>query len=272
MVNTGWERDRRGHFDEIVSSYDAVRPDYPAELFSDIFAYAPRDRLSALEIGAGTGKATKAFLESGYTVTAVEISENMRAFLKERFAGDVKLRVEAGAFEDAVLPENAFDTIYAASAFHWVDANVGCPKAFRLLKSGGCLCLFRYNWMNDDVFSSDGFAEIYDKYYFSHYEKQPPRPKKTREYLSSKDGIMSGFRFSDMADYGFTGVQTSFYDKEYFYTAEKYISVLDTMSDYRALPDEKRLPLYESLERLILASGGGVNIKYCFQLYMGRKP
>ena len=39
-VKTGWERDNRTHFDEIVATYDMVRPEYPNELFADIFKYS----------------------------------------------------------------------------------------------------------------------------------------------------------------------------------------------------------------------------------------
>jgi len=56
---TGWERENRTHFDEIVLEYDRVRPDYPAALFEDALMYAgPGQGMKALEIGAGTGKAT----------------------------------------------------------------------------------------------------------------------------------------------------------------------------------------------------------------------
>ena len=37
---TGWERNKRMHFDEIVMNYDMVRQGYPSKLFSDIFQYS----------------------------------------------------------------------------------------------------------------------------------------------------------------------------------------------------------------------------------------
>ena len=64
MTRTGWERERRTHFDEIVLDYDRVRPEYPAEMFEDAIAYAGGNK--ALEIGAGTGKATGPFLQAGF--------------------------------------------------------------------------------------------------------------------------------------------------------------------------------------------------------------
>lgn len=143
---TGWERDRRVHFNDIVENYDSIRPEYPLELFHDIFNYSENTtRKSALEIGAGTGKATTPFLSAGYDVTAVEIGSNMADFLIKRFSDHEKFNVVISSFEDAVLQENSYDLIYAATAFHWIDVKIGCPKALRLLKDGGTIALFRYN-------------------------------------------------------------------------------------------------------------------------------
>ncbi|WP_312372949.1 methyltransferase domain-containing protein [Lachnoclostridium sp.] len=64
----------------------------------------------------------------------------------ERFKGYKDFNVITSTFEDALLEENNYDLIYAASAFHWVDAETGCPKAFRLLKSDGAIALLRYNF------------------------------------------------------------------------------------------------------------------------------
>lgn len=145
-AKTGWELHRRGHFDEIVTAYDQVRPTYPSRMLDDIMAYMGQDTgLRALEIGAGTGKATVPFLRAGCDVTAVELGERMAAFLLERFRECPNFTVLNTAFEDAELDEGRYGLIYAASAFHWVKAELGCPKAFRLLKSGGVIALLRYN-------------------------------------------------------------------------------------------------------------------------------
>ena len=36
---TGWERENRIHFDDIVLNYDKIRPEYPAKLFQEVFKY-----------------------------------------------------------------------------------------------------------------------------------------------------------------------------------------------------------------------------------------
>ena len=145
-TKTGWERDNRMHFDEIVVNYDKFRWDYPAELFADAIQYSGQGNgKRAIEIGAGTGKATAPFLDAGYTVTAVEMGANMTEFLQDKFKEYKNFNVITSTFEDAPLEDESYDLIYAASAFHWVDAEIGCPKILRLLKSGGAFVLFRNN-------------------------------------------------------------------------------------------------------------------------------
>ena len=64
---------RRTSFNEDVRNYDIARPDYPKELFSDILSYLDERKAgkTALEIGIGTGQATKPFLDAGFRVTAI---------------------------------------------------------------------------------------------------------------------------------------------------------------------------------------------------------
>jgi 16S rRNA A1518/A1519 N6-dimethyltransferase RsmA/KsgA/DIM1 with predicted DNA glycosylase/AP lyase activity len=84
-VKTGWERENRTRFDEIVVNYDKARWDYPQEMFADIFEYSgSREGMKAIEIGPGTGKSTTPVLDAGHDVTAVELGANMAEFLLEK--------------------------------------------------------------------------------------------------------------------------------------------------------------------------------------------
>lgn len=59
--------DLRTTFNEDEYNYDKARPDYPKELFEDIFNYINLSESgNALEIGIGTGQATLPFLDKGY--------------------------------------------------------------------------------------------------------------------------------------------------------------------------------------------------------------
>ena len=59
---------RRLSFGSVAEQYDRIRPSYPEQLVDDVIAYAG-DGLTAagraLEVGAGTGKATLQFAARG---------------------------------------------------------------------------------------------------------------------------------------------------------------------------------------------------------------
>ena len=130
-------------FNTVADVYEKIRPGYPDELYQALFAYAPLDESrSALEIGIGAGQATPPVLKIGCTLTAVEYGDQLARLCREKFSGYSRFSVITGKFEDAGLPEDFFDLVYSASAFHWVPEEIGYPKVFRILKSGGTFARF----------------------------------------------------------------------------------------------------------------------------------
>jgi ubiquinone/menaquinone biosynthesis C-methylase UbiE len=269
-----WARERRTVFNDIVEKYDQARWEYPAALYTDIFDYAgQRETKNALEIGAGTGKATVPFLDAGYTVAAVEISKNMTHFLLNKFNGSPAFNVIHTAFEAVALDENQYDIIYAASAFHWVDAAVGCPKVLRLLKNGGTFALFRKNVVpayGDALF--DEVQAVYKEYYYTHYTSDSKPPILSRDDYLTPNELYKNFRLQGLAEYGFADITMKLYDAVRSYNAEQYIALLDTYSDHISLPEENKKALYSGVKKAICKHGGQFNENVVFQLYMGRKP
>ena len=270
-MKTGWERENRHHFDEIVLEYDRIRPGFPAGLYDDIFDYAGAGRgKTALEVGAGTGKATAPMLEAGYTVTAVEPGANMARFLREKFKDHKDFSVIETDFEDFAPKNGDFDLVYAATSFHWVDAEIGCPKAFYLLRQDGVFALFRYNQIAAE---GDALFEEIQEYYKKYFLKPYKRPvRKNKADFATPVEIKRGFGFEDMAKYGFTDMSMKFYDAQRTLGADDYITLLETASDHRSLPPQDRAALYDGVHSAILRHGGQIKIDYIYQLYMGRKP
>ena len=260
----------RNHFDEVVVTYNRIRPDYPVKLFSDILDYAGTvNSKKAIEIGAGTGKATKPFLDAGYDLTAIEIGANMVDFLAKEFSKYNKFEVLNAPFEDAMLNNDKYDLIYAATAFHWVKAEIGCPKVFQLLKGGGVFALFRYNAVPADGGDlNEEIQAVYEKYYHKPYIR-PTR--KAKDEYGNQSEITKGFGFDDLKKFGFSDVTIKLYDSVWTFSADDYMSLLDTYPDHKSLKDSDRMSLYSGIKDAILRHGGQIDVNYVFQLYMGRK-
>jgi len=268
-IGPGWEREERKHFDEIVLNYEKSRWDYPDLLFKDVLKYNQAEPgKKAIEIGAGTGKVTAPFLDAGYVVTAVEMGQNMSDFLIEKYKGYKNFNVITSTFEDVKLENETYDLIYAASAFHWVESEIGCPKAYRLLKAGGTIALFRNSkFANKNEKLYEDIQEFYKEYYHKPYKP----PEKKGDLWSPRE-ILRGYGFENLTDYGFTDISTTLYEADISRTADEYIALMDTMSDHRSLPDNDRESLYAGIKNAINNHGGEITNTHVFQLYMGKKP
>lgn len=135
--------DQRLTFNEDAVNYDKWRPVYCGKLFQDIIAYSrigPGRR--AIEIGIGTGQATRPILETGCELAAVELGKNLAEYSQSKFRDFSLFKVHHTSFEDFTARENSVDLIYSGTAFHWIPEETGHPKVLRLLKDGGALALF----------------------------------------------------------------------------------------------------------------------------------
>ena len=134
-------------YNTIAETYDAIRPGYPASLIADIVEAGNLSETSKLmEIGAGTGKATTAFLSRGFSIDANEISPEMAEILRRKVVTE-RLTLSVCPFEDWAPPQHKYDCIYCGQAFHWLDKTVKFEKCQAYLKQDGLLALFWYDPM-----------------------------------------------------------------------------------------------------------------------------
>jgi SAM-dependent methyltransferase len=126
-------------FGVMAEAYERFRPGYPVELFDMVMTYAGQPVLTALEIGAGTGKATRLFAQLGVTVTATEPDGAMLAELRKRVPANVTT-VQA-TFED-LRPGQSYGLVYAAAALHWTNPEGRWSRMAGLLEPGGVFASF----------------------------------------------------------------------------------------------------------------------------------
>ena len=124
---TGREgRDLGEVFDEVPELYDRVRPTYPAELFADLAAVTGLDeRSSVIEVGCGTGQATRSLATLGCHVTAVERGPDLATLARRRLSSHPDVEIETSPFERWDDRGRRFDVLVAASSWHWIDPTVG---------------------------------------------------------------------------------------------------------------------------------------------------
>ena len=220
-------------FNTAATLYEEVRPGYPAELIQDIINLSGlNDHSRILEIGCGTGKATRPLAERGYELICLDIGADLIAVAKEKLRDFPNVSFVEQGFE-AWEPAGKFDLIISATAFHWVDPKVKYLKASEILQSDGFLAVFS----NQHVRKNEGFfaesQELYAKYYLPPTTNRPPH--------STDTPGMEAFHTPIQHVYPWT--QT--------YSSEQYIKLLGTYSGHIALPDKNRQLLFEGIVNLI---------------------
>jgi SAM-dependent methyltransferase len=209
-------------FGSVADSYERYRLDYSDNLVDTVLAYAGRPVQSALEVGAGTGKATRAFASRGIEVIALEPDADMARVLKKATRG-LPVRPVVATLEQ-FRSETRFDLMFAAAAWHWTNAASRWTQAVELLAPGGVLALFGRP------------AELKDPCLFAAVEEVEKRvlsagdraeiPSWSIEELAAADG------FADVEQRDLPSVATT--------TAAAFVGRLATVSAYLMLGPRER--------------------------------
>ena len=248
-------------FNEDEANYDRWRPTYVPQLFDAIIEYAHiDDAKNALEIGMGTGQATLPFLKTGCSVTAVEIGEKLAEYSRRKFSKFANLDVVTIDFEGFQAPI-AYELIYSATAFHWIPEQIAYKKALDLLKPGGALALF---WNHAFVGKEDDPLHVEIQH---SYKKYWPNWKPLAEFIKSDCGRI----VDTLLGYGFRDVGCDLYHGIRTMRSEEYIGLLNTYSDHRALPEDKKNGLEREIRLAIDAFGGKINVCDTMDLYLARR-
>ncbi|UDY23800.1 class I SAM-dependent methyltransferase [Nocardioides sp. Kera G14] len=125
-------------FGSVADAYDHGRPDYPADAVTWLVGRPGTEFVSVLELGAGTGKLTRALVEQRYHVFATDPDD---AMLDRLSAHLPDVRATKAVAEQLPVPDQSVDVVMAAQAFHWFDLERALPEIARVLRSGGHLAL-----------------------------------------------------------------------------------------------------------------------------------
>jgi SAM-dependent methyltransferase len=251
-------REQRLVFGEAAELYDRARPGYAAELVDGVlrFAGVEGDGLRALEVGAGTGKATVAFASRGLRILALEPSPQMAEVARRNCAAFPRVSVDCVTFEDWPPEPPAFGLLFSAQAWHWVDPAVRRVKAAQVLAPGGTLALIwhRIRWRGEPL--RDDLEEIYRRLAPELYEQSPGFPGLTRRQEPAE--LLQEIRATGL----FEQVQTRTHGWSQTFTADGFVERLATQSNHLLFDAARRSALFDGLRGLVAAHGGEIAIPH----------
>lgn len=250
-------------FDTEAQNYEKNRPGYVPALYEDIFRYISINPSSNVaEIGIGGGQATGPILQTGCKLTAVEYGAHFTELCRQKFKAYPSFYAVTSKLEDFAYEQNAYDFVYSASAFHWIPEEIGYPKVFDMLKSGGAFARFANHPYKDK--GSEDIHEALQKLYSVYM----PGTHSADEY-----GEADAAKCADIAQkYGFVDIRYHLYHRTRTFTAREYTALLGTYSDHIAIKEPARTKFFSEIERVIDLSGGQITLYDTIDLQLARKP
>jgi len=234
-------------FDREAERYDRCRPTYPDALIDDLLGPKP-EGLDVLDVGCGTGIASRLMAQRGAKVLGVEVAPRMAETARSH-----GIDVEIGAFEDWNPAGRAFDRVTSAQAWHWLDMPVATAKAASVLRPGGRLCLIYNGGAHPDDLA-DALEEVYSTVVpagthrlFRGYAAN--RSTDVRAGLTPvRDAIAA------VPDFGPATEQWSPWTRRY--QRDEWLDLLLSYSDHAALEPAVRDRLFEAIGAAIDEQGG----------------
>jgi SAM-dependent methyltransferase len=253
-------RERRFVFDEVAELYARARPTYPQALIDDVIQQSglkPGSRI--LELGCGPGNASVLFAGRGYQLLSLEPGERLAAVARRRLASDPDAQVLVTTFENWPLEADAFDLVFAAQSFHWMDPVLRFSKTARALKPNGMLAAFA----NRALPGTGPVEQRIQQAYATHAPGLAGQGYTRNIYGHFLElfAAASEFRPAECREYGWHGE----------YTSGQYVDLLATHSDHRILPEDQRRALLDAVRDAIEAGDGRHGVDYVAVLCFARR-
>jgi SAM-dependent methyltransferase len=227
-------------FGAMAEAYERFRPGYPVELFDMVMAYAGRPVKTALEIGAGTGKATRLFARGHITVTATDPDAAMLAELRKQVPATVKTRHAAFA---ALAPGETYGLVYAAAALHWTSPDGRWPRVAALLEPGGVFASFGGPIRLADPAVEEAVHAARAPYLASDEIPSPDGTPPEQEMQWPGTELERSPWFTD--------VRQAVIERRLTMSADGYVGHLSTVSAYLQLPASTQEQVYSQILRVL---------------------
>lgn len=242
------QRPRRLVFGEVAELYDRRRPGYPPALIDDLVTFAGDER-RALEVGVGTGKATRLVGARGISVLAIEPSAEMASFARAATESLDGVEYVVADFERWRPQGRTFPLVYAGQAWHWVDQERGFAHARAALSPGGHLVAF---W-NRPAWGDSALRRALSDAYRRTVPQLPPDGPMHPDNHAPHGG--DAWERAVAATDGLAEPGRRCYAWSIDYTATEYVELLSTMSEVRLLIEPARAALLEAVGETIERHG-----------------
>ncbi len=253
--------EQRLAFGLVAEQYERARPSYPAAAIDEVLTYAslPPGEL-VVEVGAGTGKATRLLADRGLRVLALEPDPAMAAICRS-IADPALVEVVETDFE-RWRPRDRVGLLVCAQAWHWLDPLQRWQRAAEALRPLGAVAAL---W-TFPVWDRIALRAALDRTYA---EVVPEMVADFPAHPGSRAERIAGAWHEDVGE-GFVDVRSVDHDWVSPYTAREYTEMIATHQDHIRLDPARKAALLARMRQTIERDGGGIEMVYRTSVCLAR--
>ena len=266
-VTPPWETDQRealrATFDHDAEAYDRSRPVAPVDVFDEALRLAllPSGSM-VLEIGPGTGQATRQLAARGLQVVAVELGPQLAERARANLAGFPHVDIVTASFETWDPGRARFDAVFACNSFHWIDPDIRFAKAAAVLRPGGHLVVLATPWV---------IPETADRFWWDVQDDWEAVGLLFDPSTMHPDLILDDLAPAVRASGVFEEPTITRRLFEVSFTADTYATNLSTQSGVKELPENARADLVARVHQRVQEHGGRVTAHLLAMLTVARR-
>lgn len=212
----------RNNFGVLSTEYHTARRGYPPELFEYLKSLVKTEGKKVLDVGCGTGIATRQLKEVGFDVNGSDKDETM---VKVALENSPDISYIVAPADKLPFESETFDVVTIFTAFHWFAHEKAVEEMKRVLKPGGVLfAALKDNRTNPKTAHiRKEYRAILHKYVGDRYNsanKYNPGP------LLKKCNLKN--------------IEEKSFPIDELYTVEEALTLIKSLSFWNLVPDEKK--------------------------------
>lgn len=218
-----------GEFGKLVKSYVAVRPGYPKSIIRGIIKEIGQVHPVILDLGCGTGIATRQLGDAGAMVVGCDIDMDMLNAAARCSGTNVSYALASA--EKIPFGRASFDAVTIFTAFHWFATKKALSEMRRVLKPGGRVFVVHPRHTAPFTFDLRNILE-------RHLRRNLP-PK-----YDNKIDFVESLHVNKFIDVGKNIVKATD-----VYTLDQYVSLLQSYSIWNYVPKSQQEAVVKVLKR-----------------------
>ncbi|AOX02630.1 methyltransferase [Moorena producens PAL-8-15-08-1] len=256
--------EKKTWYSSVAEAYDQARPRYPQQLINRAveLAQLPSDGI-ILEVGCGPGIATKPFADLGFSIVAIEPSQESCQLARHNCSQYPDVELINTTFEEWQLETGKFHAVLAATSFHWVSKQIRYQKTADALKDNGFMILL---W-NTPPQPNHEVCQLLNQVYQTYAPSLKPYEEiETHQQNLSKmaETVINSGKFQDLVSEQLVCDVT--------YSLDNYLALLSSLSAYIALDPQQRESLFQGVKEILeLEVGNSLETSYLSVLQIAKK-